>query len=51
MGLTIRVRGSVVGSGTVLQVGGSRERVPMRWIVSNYLILPTALWTWSRLSL
>jgi hypothetical protein len=28
-------RGSVVGSGTMLQAGRSRVRVPMRWIIFN----------------
>jgi hypothetical protein len=28
-------RGSVVGCGTMLQVGRSRVRVPMRWILFN----------------
>jgi hypothetical protein len=30
-------RGSVVGWGTMLQVGRSRDRVPTRWIFSIYL--------------
>jgi hypothetical protein len=28
-------RGSVVGRGTMLQAGRSRDRVPMRWIFFN----------------
>jgi hypothetical protein len=36
-------RGSVVGRGTMLQAGRSRNRVPMRRIFSIYLILPAAL--------
>jgi hypothetical protein len=31
-----RVRGSVVGWGTMLQAGRSRVRVPMRWIFFNW---------------
>jgi hypothetical protein len=28
-------RGSVVGCGTMLQAGRSRDRIPMRWIFFN----------------
>jgi hypothetical protein len=42
----IGARGSVDGWGTMLHVGRSRFRVPMRWISSVYLILPAALWPW-----
>jgi hypothetical protein len=45
------VRGSVVGWGTMLQAGRSRNRIPMRWIFLIYIILPTSLWPWCRLSL
>jgi hypothetical protein len=34
--------GSVVGGGTMLQVGISRVRVPMRWIFLIDLIIPAA---------
>jgi hypothetical protein len=30
---------------------GARDRVPMRWIFSIYLILPSTLWPWDLLSL
>jgi hypothetical protein len=44
-------RGSVVGWGTMLQAGRSRNRVRMRWTISIYLILAAALWPCGRLSL
>jgi hypothetical protein len=44
-------RGSVVGWGTMLQAGRSRDRVPMRWILLIDLTLPAALWLWCRLRL
>jgi hypothetical protein len=43
--------GSVVGWGTMLQAGRSRDRVPIRRIFSISLILPAPLWPWGGLSL
>jgi hypothetical protein len=45
--------GSVVGRGIMLQAGRSWVRFPMRALdsFSMYLILPTTLWPWDRLSL
>jgi hypothetical protein len=49
---TVRRTGSVVGLGTILQVGRSRVQLPMRPLDSSIdLILPGALWPWCRLSL
>jgi hypothetical protein len=45
-------RGSVVGLGSVLQVGRSQVRFPMKSLaILIYLILPAAPWPWGRLSL
>jgi len=49
---TIGARGSAVGCGTALQVGRSWVRFPMvslEFFID--IILPAALWPWSRLSL
>jgi hypothetical protein len=45
--IRLGARGSVVGRGTMLQAGRSRNRVPMKWIFSIILILPGSLWPWN----
>jgi hypothetical protein len=48
----IGTRGSVVGSGTMVQDGRSLVRVLMSSLdFSIHLILPVASWPWDRLSL
>jgi hypothetical protein len=50
--VTMGARGSVVGSGTMVQAGRSRVQVPIRSLdFSIGLILPVALLSWVRLSL
>jgi hypothetical protein len=45
-------RGSIVGSGTMLQAGRPRVWFSMRPLdFSIELMVPTALWPWGRLSL
>jgi hypothetical protein len=42
----LAARGTVVGSGIMLQDGRSPVRVWMIWFLPVYLILPVALWPW-----
>jgi hypothetical protein len=35
----------------MLQAGRSRDRIPMRWIFSIYLIFAVTPWPWGRLDL
>jgi hypothetical protein len=49
--ISVGVRGSVVGWGTMLQARRSPVRVPDEVDFSIYLIIPAILWPWSRLSL
>jgi hypothetical protein len=39
----VGARGSIVDWDTMVQARRSRDRVPMRWILTVYLILPAAL--------
>jgi hypothetical protein len=49
--LAVVACGSVVGWGTMLQAGRSRDRAPLRWIFFNWLNPSATLWPWGRLSL